>query len=369
MAIYLATMTLVAIFGAILCREGDGKKTKLYVVLCFAALTVIAAIRASTVGVDTGQFCRAYTLIGLTPWGSLGDSFRYEWGFQILCKLLNCISNDPQLLIAVSSVVINVPIGIFIYRNSPKIELSIFLYMGLTYYTQNMNVMREAMAAAIVLLAFEALKANKNVIFVVLVALATSFHQTAPFLLILWPLWKLGFNRKTLLVYCVLCAVLFLFAHPFSNLVAALLGREQIYSDKFTGSNYYGALFKFLLALFITFVVFNYLRVGQKRGISLTQVDRFYCHMLMLWIMFSLLGMQIQIFARLCMYFNIFAVVGVARALRFADNRGERAFVELLIGGVALCYFVVIGFYRPEWQGAIPYEVGTSIVRFFTATI
>ena len=365
MAIYLATMALVAFFGAILYREGDEKKTKLYVTACFVALTVIAAARSDMVGADTSQFCRAYAHIGVTPWSSLGDSFRYEWGFLFLCKILNYISSNPQLLIVVSSIIINVPIGIFIYRNSPKPELSIFLYIGLTYFTQNMNVMREAMAVAIVLLAFELLKERRAFLFVLLIALAASFHKTALFLLILWPLWKLSFNRRTLLVYCALCLGLFVFANQVSDLLAFLMGRDELYSEKFSGSNYFGALFKFFLALFITFIIFNYLRVGQKRGIELTQVDRFYCHMLALWIMFALLGMQVEIYARLCMYFNIFAVIGVTRALRFVDSKGERAFVELLIGGVALCYFVIIGVYRPEWQGAIPYEVARIFMRLF----
>ena len=365
MTIYLVTMALVALFGAVLCREGDGKKTKIYVAACFAALTVIAAVRATTVGVDTAQFCRAYAAIGLTPWGSLRDSFRYEWGFLILCKFLNYISNDPQLLIVATSVIVNVPIGIFIYRNSAKPALSIFLYLGLTCYTQNMNIMRNAMAVAVVLLAFEALKERHNILFIALIALAASFHKTAPFLLILWPLWRLRFSKRTFLVYGILCVVLFIFLHPAADLLATLLGKDEIYSEKYTGSNYFGAMFKALLAIFITGVVFNYFRVGQRRGASLTQTDRFYCHVLMLWIMFSLLGMQIEIFARLCVYFNIFAVVGVARALQFCDNGGERTFVELLIGGVALCYFVIVGLYRPEWQGAIPYEVGSSILRFF----
>lgn len=333
MAVYLATMGLVALFGAVLCREGDEKKSKVYVVLCFAALTLIAAVRATTVGVDTSQFCRAYTYIGITPWGSLGDSFRYEWGFLVLCKMLNYISSDPQFLLLATSLLINVPIGIFIYRNSSKVELSIFLYLGLTCYTQNMNIMREAIAVSIVLIAFEVLKSHRAVGFALLVVLAASFHKTALFLLILWPLWKLGFNRKTILIYCVISAFVFIFAQPISDVLASLMGKDEIYNAKYTGSNYFGALFKLLLALFITFVVFNYFHVGQKRGIELTQVDRFYCHMLMLWIMFSLLGMQIEIFARLCMYFNIFAVVGISRAIRFIGNKGERAFVELLMGG------------------------------------
>lgn len=366
MAFYLCLMTFIAAFGAVLCREGDGRKAKLYVTMCFAALTLIAAVRSANVGVDTGQFTIAYTLIGMTPWEDLGSTFRYEWGFLILCKLLNYVSSDPQLLLVVSSLIINVPVGIFIYRNSPRVELSIFLYVALTLFTMNMNIMREAMAVSIVLIAFEMLKKGYDIWFLVLVGAATGFHQTAPFLLILWPLWRIDFNRRSFLVYCVLALILFFFSHQVSDLLAALLGRDEIYRDEYTGSNYFGALLKALLAVFVSAIVLNYFRVGKKRGLELSRAESFYCHMLMLWVLFSILGMQIQIFSRLCMYFNIFAVVGIACALRFIESKGERAFIELLIGAIALCYFVVIGVSRPEWQGVIPYEVSASVLHLIS---
>lgn len=366
MGIYIAIMAFIALFGAVLSHGENGNK-KAYLIACFALLTVVASIRASTVGADTAMYARSYVAIGSSSWTSLTSSFRYEWGFLVLCKLLGYVTRDPQLLIAVSSLLINIPIAIFIYRNSPKPELSVFLYVGLTYYTQNMNVMREAIAVAFILIAFEMLKSEHRFWFVAFVLIAFSFHKTALFLLVLLPLWNLDFKRKTLIAYLALGVVLFIFATPISNLLAGLLGKDSIYRDEFTGSNYFGALFKALLAMFISFVVLNYYRVGSKRGFVLSQTDRFYCHMLMLWVMFTILGMQIQIYARLCMYFNVFALVGIAGALRFVGDKGERAFLELLIGGVALCYFLIIGIYRPEWQGVIPYEVGSTISALLEA--
>lgn len=360
MAIYLFEMTFIALFGAILCRESE-KRTKLYITLCFFMLTFVAGIRSVNVGIDTEQFCRAYQMIGMTPWDNLFSSFRYEWAFLLLCKVLNYISVNPQLLLIVSSILINVPLGVFIFRNSSSAVLSAFLYVGLGLYASNMNIMREAIAVSFVLIAFEMLKANRNLLFFLFVAIASGFHQTAPFLVILWPLWRLGFNRKSILVYVTLFIVSFIFAHQISNLLASLLGREQLYNSEFTGSNYFGALLKALLALFIAVIVLNYFRVGQRVGIQLSNVDQFYCHMLMLWILFSILGMQIQIFSRLCMYFNVFALVGITRALRFIENAGERVFIMLLLGVVAFSYFIIVGLFRPEWQGVIPYEVGVDL--------
>lgn len=359
MAIYIFEMTFIALFGAILCRETE-KRTKLYITLCFFMLTFVAGIRSVNVGVDTEQFCRAYRLIGMTPWSSLFSSFRYEWCFLLLCKVLNYISCDPQLLIIVSSVLINVPIGVFIFRNSPAVELSIFLYVGLGLYTSNMNIMREAIAVSFILIAFEMLKSKRDLLFLLFVFIASGFHQTAPFLLILWPLWRLGFNKHFIIAYVAIFVTSFVFAHQISDLLALLLGRDQIYSSEFTGNNYFSAFLKALLAVFITAIVLNYFHVGQKRGILLSNEDQFYCHMLMFWILFSILGMQIQIFSRLCMYFNVFALVGITCALRFIQNAGERAFVELLLGAIALSYFVIIGMFRPEWQGVIPYGVGVD---------
>lgn len=359
MAIYLLELVLIAVFGAINNR-GMNNDRRLYVVFCFIILTIVSAVRSVDVGVDTEQFCRAYRLIGMTPWSSLFSSFRYEWCFLLLCKVLNYISCEPQLLIIVSSVLINVPVGVFIFRNSPAVELSIFLYVGLGLYTSNMNIMREAIAVSFILIAFEMLKSKRDLLFLLFVFIASGFHQTAPFLLILWPLWRLRFNKHFIFAYGAIFVISFVFAHQISDLLALLLGRDQIYSSEFTGKNYFGAFLKALLAVFITAIVLNYFHVGQKHGILLSNEDQFYCHMLMLWILFSILGMQIQIFSRLCMYFNVFALVGIACALRFIQNAGERAFVELLLGAIALSYFVIIGMFRPEWQGVIPYEVGVG---------
>ena len=50
MAIYIFEMTIIALFGAILCRETE-KRTKLYITLCFFMLTFVAGIRSVNVGV------------------------------------------------------------------------------------------------------------------------------------------------------------------------------------------------------------------------------------------------------------------------------------------------------------------------------
>jgi hypothetical protein len=365
MGVYLFILALIIILSITILPSGRISSRRAYIIICFTVLIIVASIRSYSVGADTLQFYKAYSEISFAPWDQLTTTFRYEWGFLIFCKLLTCISSDPQLLLFASSCLINIPIGVFLYRNSENLGLSVFLYVALALYTSNMNVMREAIAASIVLIGFESLKKGHFLRFSLFVILAAFFHRTAFICFIFLPLWYAPFNKKTFLTYIIICAIVFVFAHQISDLIASALGRDQLYRDEYMGSNYNAALIKALFAFSLALIVFNYYHVGVKTGETISQQDTFYCHMLMLWVAFSVFGMQVEIFSRMGMYFNIFAPVGISCALRFAKSRSERIVLQLLIGAVALAYFIIIGVFRPEWQGVIPYTVASEIASAF----
>lgn len=363
MAIYLFLLAFVAFLAFALRPDYcDGYK-KVFVATCFSLLTVIASIRARSVGIDTGQFWDAYGAIGSTPWGALGN-FRYEWGFLVLCKFLNYFSSDPQLLLVVSSCVINIPIGLFVYRNSRNVGLSTFLYVALCFYTSNMNIMREAMAVSMGLLAFEAMKKNHLIVSLVMITIAFLFHSTGAICLSFLLLWNIRFDERTILYYLALGTVFFIFSNQVASGVAFLLGREELYGADFTGSNYYGALIKALFAAFLVFITFNYYKVGKRAGKILSRPDNFYCHMLMLWLVCLSMGMRIEIISRMCMYFQLYSLIAIPDALYFSNSRYDETVLAIVVAIIAAVYFVVIGVYRPEWDGAIPYLVSSSIISF-----
>ena len=356
MAFYGALAMLTLVLGVAIKPSASDQRKKAYVVTVFALLICLAALRSQTVGIDTKQFASAYARIGTEGWAAFGLE-RYEPGFTAMCLFLNLFSDNYQLLLVVTAVLIYAPIGAMVRRYSVNAVLSCFLFITLNLFTGYMNVMRQGLSVAFILLAGFALMKGKKGTFVLLILVASLFHVYALAAMVLWPLSRVGFGKRCLLGY----ALAFLVGVFGINLVIEfsqlLLRRQEIYDAAFMGSNYFGAVIQFAFAGVISLITINYLHVlnkgapvGGREGLA------FYQHSLMLWTFFMLLGIQIEVFSRLAYYFQIFAIFAIPLALT-APSAKERDIVQLVLCTVCFAYFVIIGVYRPEWQGVIPYVI------------
>lgn len=354
MTIYLAILAEVVVLGAAMTlsdslRESGGR---VYAAVIVATLFAVSAVRSFTVGVDTEQFCRAYIRIGQE--GALAfDLERYEYLFTALCLWLNELSDNYQLLIIVSSALSLVPVGYLVYKCSENAPLSFFLYITLNMYFSSMNIMRQSIALGIIAIGLVWLIRDKSLPFVASVAVAYLFHRSAVFLLVLLFVRKLPFNRKVFLAYIAASAVVFLLSDPLANLVASLYGTSTLYDETFMGSNFFGAAFKAAVAFACGVLCVNYIAFSRRRGEEGPH-DSLYQHGLMLWLLFSVFMMKIEIVGRLSEYFMLFAILAIPMAMKRIPKK-ERSLVLLVVGGCFLLYFVFIGAARPEWYGAIPY--------------
>ena len=102
-----------------------------------------------------------------------------EAGFHWCVFIMGRIFDDPQVLIFTSSLFITYSVCRFIYKNSSDGFLSLLVYTCLGMFTFNMNGMRQALAMAVCLFAFERAKKQKLISFVIVVLIAMQFHKTA----------------------------------------------------------------------------------------------------------------------------------------------------------------------------------------------
>lgn len=325
---------------------------KAYVAIVTLILFAVAAIRSFQVGVDTQQFCEAYIRIGREGTAAFNLE-RYEYLFTALCLGLNKLSGNYQLLIVVSSALCTMPVAYLIYECSENATMSFFLYVTMNMYFSSMNTMRQSMAIGVLAIGLVWLMRGKTWPFVVSALIASLFHQSAIFVLVLLLVRRFPFGKRELMFYFVAAVFVFVFSGPIVNLVASLYGRETLYSIEFMGSNYYGALINAAVSLVCCCLCANYFSVSLKRGEEGVQ-DAFLMHGLMLWLVFEVFGMQVEIVGRLGMYFTLFVILAIPAALnRVPDN--ERRIVKLVTCSCFFAYFVIIGIARPEWYGAIPY--------------
>lgn len=355
MLIYLLQLTAVPMLALIL-RPVAGEKegsSRVYVILMCLSLLAVSASRAASVGVDTEQFCRAYVRIGLE--GNYAfDMERYEPLFTLLCLLLNSMTDNYQVLLVVSSAISLIPVARLIYLKSGDMPLSFFLYITLNLYFSSMNIMRQAIAIGIIALGVPQLLEGKWLRYMILVVLATLFHQSAPTTLLLIPLSKVRFTKRVLVVYLIGAVIVFLLSIPISNFVTGLLRRDALYSDEYMGSNYFGALFQAATALACCLLCANYFAISGRRGKG-KPMDSLLLHAMMLWFILSTFAMQVEIVGRLRYYFALFAVLAIPEALDRAP-KAERGIVKTVVCAAFLTYFIVICIARPEWYGTIPYS-------------
>ena len=106
------------------------------------------ALRNISVGVDTAPYARIFTIIVNT--NNFIDAIRNAPltapVYVIFCKVLSYISKDPQIVIVVSSLIINIGLMKLINKVSVNAPVSYLSWIGLTLFYCSMNGTRQCMA-------------------------------------------------------------------------------------------------------------------------------------------------------------------------------------------------------------------------------
>lgn len=252
--IYYLLFALIILLGLWLGNEQRPEPGRLsykrlgYVLIVSMALFLVAALRYG-IGFDYISYLPIFEQIHATEWGAL-FTLPFEFGFLAFTKLLMSISASPVFLYAVYSALMVGIVAVAIYRCSVLPWLSFFLYVALHFYSQSMNLLRQALAAAIVLLAIEFLKNKRPVPYMALILLASSFHKTALIMIVVYFIAWLPLNKITISIYA---AGTFL-ALLLSDLIMSLV-LQFIYSNYQPGSIYYeGSSFMFVVVLIILMI-------------------------------------------------------------------------------------------------------------------
>lgn len=364
---YLVVMALIPAFACALkpLRSKDKRITLTWIF--YGMLAFLAMVRKETVGVDTPQFTGAYRAIGDDTSFSL-KKYRYEYGFTLLCRFLNHISRNPQLLIMVTSAFMMFAVGYATYRLSEDVALSAFMFIAMTTYTMYLNVMRQAVAIGFVLIGYCKLRDRKWPIALIFFLIATQFHQTAWLVLLVFPITLLTFTRTSLILYILTTIIMFICSNSVTSLIATILGRTEFYDPNHTESNYFGALIQLMFVISIVAMCFFYMpiqKLPQKQESDDERMVYTYQHMLMLWVMFVAMGVKVEVLGRLSYYFGALVIIIVPLVLKRVPAK-ESFFVRNIFCLVCFVYFVIIGVFRPQWHGAIPYATDfSSVINVF----
>lgn len=197
--------------------------------ISFLLLFFVAALRSQSIGYDNSNY----------------ESFFYDYGsyslpdvlhlteplFYLLNKILLMMGGDFQTLMAAVAGILLISVFVFLKNNSDCVWMSLWFFITMFFYQGFFTYFRQAVATGMILLAYDALIKDKNLRYMILIAIAFFFHNTSIVAAVALPIYyvmtsqiKIRFSREKIVSagYAV-----FLFAVPVIFIVYFL--REPVY--------------------------------------------------------------------------------------------------------------------------------------------
>lgn len=215
MAVYLIGFSLSVAIMAF----AQKRKTPLFVLLSAIALLIpclIAGLRAADIGTDVTVYLKqltqsaiqsnSYTQYRNTYWFSSWRNHyvsSYEVGFSALVYVVAKIGGSLYAVQFVVQALTITPIYIALARNRKQMPvwLGMLIYY-LFFFNATLNVMRQWVAMALLLLAFQMLREKKWIAMTTLTCLAIPFHYSSVIVLIIYAIcWAMHLCRKTTLAH------------------------------------------------------------------------------------------------------------------------------------------------------------------------
>ena len=365
--IYVTALIAMVLMRFLLPRD-TLRSRRVFAGVSFLLLTFIAACRAPEVGRDTALFLDVFQkLHGRGFIDTMVFSSWVEPGFRLLCFLISRFTANGQWIIAITALLINGSVSLFIYRHAKNIYLAFYLYLAMMLYPFYLNIMRQALAIAILLFAWDFLKRRCYWRYILVVFLAASFHLSALLFLLCPILTLIPVHKKSLAVLLPVTGILavlgLIFVRPVLKFITALIPRYADYEA--TG---FDALYCFF-AVFLAVTAYGIYRFYfAKGGVTVSVAkgefdERGFLTLMML--AGVVVAAMMTGFGQLQRIFNYFEVLyllwlpAAVPAAYFHEEKRHIAFPvqEIAVLLAALAYFLIILFLRSAlWYDALPYR-------------
>ena len=320
-------------------RESD-KKTRRRAFWLLLPFFVMLALKAESVGADTDQYTRMFEATQVDLFDKYYD--RIEGGYRLFLIVLTKIFDNPQWQFVVFAVFSFIVFVYFLERNSCKPEWFVLMFLALNIYAFYMTGLRQAFAMTICLLAYEKIKEKKLIWFILLVALAMSFHMAAMFVI---PAYFIA-HLKTTKAKIPLYIIVFVVAAIYNEELFMFAGDafELEYGIEETGNGY------IMIGLMFIITVLSFLRL--RTLIAYNENNKYLIQLHVVHMGLWMLRLFSRTAARPTMFYTFFTILLIEQLIMSIKNKETRAIVNVLVTAFATLYF----FYRLPGMGIIPYR-------------
>lgn len=369
MLIYIILFSIILLLTTVMDTKEKNIK-KIYIIICFGLMTIIACLRKYTIGIDLEYlYYPIFKSIVNIPWNYLTNLISLEVGYVFFCKLLTSISNNPQILIVITSLLTIPFTGWFIYKYSKDVKTSTLMYILLNIYFMSLNIVRQEIAVSFILLAFHYWITNKKKKSLLFIILATSFHSSAILMLPIFCLYKKKFKKNYFYLVIILIFFFLLFYKPliniYSNISEALnLNSNKDYAtylenDRFgTGDINLNSISSVILNIIIFLISYYYIvLVNKTKDIQQINLQHFSLIMVTINMIVDIVSLKMVILARLSYYFLPFSLLIIPEVIKISKNSFNRYIIKLMFFTALFIKFIYIFILlADDLYGVMPYQ-------------
>lgn len=298
MAFYLSMFFLNMIIGIIIkyipWAMKRQSKDKVYLVFTCMQLTLIAGLRADSVGWDTANYVEYYHMVDYSS--NIIDLLKntiswIEPGYFIMCYSVKLLGGNAQVSLMVAGLIIYGLILNFIYRYSYNPIMGVLTIFCFPVFYDSLSMVRNAIVCAIFAWSIKYIEERKLSYYLIWTAIAMCFHNIA---LLFVPLYFVSFIkwRRWYSPLLVIVATLLVYINMM-NIVSGLASSLSDYNDLYGGGQtfWFGAysgglktvMMYFVLVMFSYCLYSNYRQDGRNQdilaGYALLLPSASFCYM------------------------------------------------------------------------------------------
>ena len=324
----------------------------------FAVLVLVVFAGARLfVGTDYNLYRNTFLQADPHYFGFFMANTQQEKGFTLAVLVLKDLTTNPVILFMVSSLITVGCSALAIRRMSTNFVFSLTLYVLLGFYLAPFNILRQGLAVALNFLAYSYLDKHKGR-FVALNVVAQFLHSSTIIAVVLQlALRKAKPNARFFAIMLAGTAVATVAFAVLSAKLGFLNELNQRYTGYLAGQQSGIGTYIYLVSrlLLIALVVVYRPRNGE--------IDR-YITLATAGVCLLALGTQSTAIGRLELYFGVYLVIAIPRALREAPKTARHLLtIGVLIGSLAF-YFA----YLAKFGNLLPYHFDLTLLGLHNPT-
>lgn len=267
---------------------------------------------------------------------STGDQWRIETGFYLLNKVVASFTSDPLPVFLICALLFFAftYAGILYFSTDPK--LSVFLLLTTGYFFIFMNAMRQLVAVAILFYALRFVKERRLFPFLLLLVLASSFHQTSAVFAVSYlfsylplNLWYAGGFLGLVVAFRTFVA---------DRIMGYVSGSDYSYYVGYDANHTEFGLIGIAISMLIFLFALIIPRLSRRRYTASYRVLLF-CQFTA--VILNLFIGKIDLVLRIQWFFGLPVIVLIPLALSYIPNRRMRFLCVVLLGGLYVAYMAV----------------------------